>query len=291
MSGLNRKFWDSDPIEKLRVGPGFRLASVDPDATPGFDGVVKKNADKALASGVGLLDSLQEKLYANSRASADDGGGRKVLLVLQAMDTAGKGGIVRHVVGSVDPQGVRLTAFKAPTAEERAHDFLWRVRSRVPGPGLIGVFDRSHYEDVLIARVHELAPAEEIEARYGQIRQFEQDLVDDGTTIVKVMLQISSADQKERLLERLERPDKHWKYNPGDVDERMRWADYQTAYQLALERTSTPDAPWFVVPAGKKWYARLAVQHLLIDALERLDLDWPPAAFDVDAEKARLAAT
>ena len=291
MSGLNRKFWDSDPIEKLRVGPGFRLAAVDPDATPGFDGVVKKNADEALASGVGLLDSLQEKLYANSKAAADDGGGRKVLLVLQAMDTAGKGGIVRHVVGSVDPQGVRLTAFKAPTPEERAHDFLWRVRSRVPGPGLIGVFDRSHYEDVLIARVHELAPADEIEARYGQIRQFEQDLVDDGTTIVKVMLQISSADQKERLLERLDRPDKHWKYNPGDVDERMRWADYQSAYQLALERTSTPDAPWFVVPAGKKWYARLVVQHLLIDALERLNLDWPPAAFDVAAEKLRLAAT
>ena len=291
MSGLNRKFWDSDPIEKLRVGPGFRLAAVDPDATPGFDGVVKKNADEALVSGVGLLDSLQEKLYANSKAAAADGGGRKVLLVLQAMDTAGKGGIVRHVVGSVDPQGVRLTAFKAPTPEERAHDFLWRVRSRVPGPGLIGVFDRSHYEDVLIARVHELAPADEIEARYGQIRQFEQDLVDDGTTIVKVMLQISSADQKERLLERLDRPDKHWKYNPGDVDERMRWADYQTAYQLALERTSTPDAPWFVVPAGKKWYARLAVQHLLIDALERLNLDWPPAAFDVAAEKARLATS
>ena len=291
MSGLNRKFWDSDPIEKLRVGPGFRLAGVDPDATPGFDGVVKKNADEALALGVGLLDALQEKLYANSRVSAADGGGRKVLLVLQAMDTAGKGGIVRHVVGSVDPQGVRLTAFKAPTAEERAHDFLWRVRGRVPGPGLIGVFDRSHYEDVLIARVHELAPAEDIEARYGQIRQFEQDLVDDGTTIVKVMLQISSADQKERLLERLDRPDKHWKYNPGDVDERMRWADYQSAYQLALERTSTPDAPWFVVPAGKKWYARLAVQHLLIDALERLNLDWPPAAFDVAAEKARLATS
>jgi PPK2 family polyphosphate:nucleotide phosphotransferase len=291
MSGLNRKFWDSDPIELLRVGPGFRLNAVDPDATPGFDGVEKKNADEALTAGVGLLDSLQEKLYANSRVSADDGGARKVLLVLQAMDTAGKGGIVRHVVGSVDPQGVRLTAFKAPTPEERAHEFLWRVRSRVPGPGLIGVFDRSHYEDVLIARVHELAPADEIEARYEQIRRFEQDLVDDGTTIIKVMLQISSADQKERLLERLDRPDKHWKYNPGDVDERMRWADYQTAYQIALERTSTPDAPWFVVPAGKKWYARLAVQHLLIDALERLDLDWPPAAFDVAAEKRRLAAT
>jgi PPK2 family polyphosphate:nucleotide phosphotransferase len=291
MAERGGKVWTGDPVELLRVGPGFRLADVDPDGSPGLDGIDKENAADLLAAGADELDTLQEKLYANSRAAPFDGGGRKVLLVLQAMDTAGKGGIVRHVVGAVDPQGVRLTAFKAPTVEERAHDFLWRVRSRVPGPGLIGVFDRSHYEDVLIARVHGLAPAAEIEARYGQIRRFEQELVDDGTTIVKVMLQISSADQKERLLERLDRADKHWKYNPGDVDERMRWADYQEAYQLALERTSAPDAPWFVVPAGKKWYARLAVQQLLIDALAGLTLDWPPAAFDVAAEKRRLAAT
>ncbi|WP_420898371.1 PPK2 family polyphosphate kinase [Cryobacterium fucosi] len=271
----------------LRVGPCFRLSEVDPGSTPGFEGVDKRNADEALAEGAGVLSTLQEKLFAGSKF----GDTRRVLLVLQALDTAGKGGIVRHVVGSVDPQGIRLYAFKAPTEEERAHDFLWRVRRRLPDAGLIGVFDRSHYEDVLIARVRSLAPPAELEARYGQIREFEQQLADEGTTIVKVMLQIGSADQKARLMERLDRPDKHWKYNPGDVDERMRWDDYQEAYQLALERTSTPTAPWFVVPAEKKWYARLAVQRLLIGALEGLRLEWPPAAFDVAAEKARLAAT
>ncbi|HSP53838.1 MAG TPA: polyphosphate kinase 2 family protein [Cryobacterium sp.] len=282
-----QEFWAGEPRELLQVTPGFRLADVDPGSTPGFDGVEKDNADEALAAGVGALSDLQEMLFANSRS----GDQRRVLLVLQAMDTAGKGGIVRHVVGAVDPQGIRLSAFKAPTEEERAHDFLWRVRKRLPDAGLIGVFDRSHYEDVLVGRVRALAPAAEIEERYGLINRFEQDLVDAGTTIVKVMLHIGSDDQKERLAERLERPDKHWKYSPGDIDDRMRWAAYQEAYQIALERTSTDAAPWFVVPAEKKWYARLAVQHLLIDALQRLDLSWPPATFDVEAEKDRLAAT
>ena len=282
-----QEFWAGEPAALLRVRPGFRLADVDPGSTPGFDGVEKDNADEALAAGVGVLAELQEMLFANSRS----GDPRRVLLVLQAMDTAGKGGIVRHVVGAVDPQGIRPYAFKAPTEEERAHDFLWRVRKRLPDAGLIGVFDRSHYEDVLVGRVRALAPAAEIEERYGLIKTFEQEVVDADTTIVKVMLHIGSDDQKERLAERLERPDKHWKYNPGDIDERMRWAAYQEAYQIALERTSTDAAPWFVVPAEKKWYARLAVQHLLIDALQRLDLSWPPATFDVEVEKARLAAT
>ncbi|MBC7443222.1 MAG: polyphosphate kinase 2 family protein [Ramlibacter sp.] len=280
-------FWADDPRDRLRVGPGFRLADVDPAATPGFDGVHKENAAEALADGAAALSTLQEMLYANSKS----GDPRRLLLVLQAMDTAGKGGIVRHVVGSVDPQGIRLYAFKAPTEEERAHDFLWRVRRRLPEAGLIGVFDRSHYEDVLVGRVRQLAPPAEIEHRYDLIRKFEQELVDEGTTIVKVMLHIGSADQKERLAERLDRPDKHWKYNPGDVDERMQWAAYMHAYQLALERTSTAAAPWFVVPAEKKWYARLAVQHLLIGALQRLDLAWPAATFDVELEKTRVAAT
>ncbi|WP_370448551.1 PPK2 family polyphosphate kinase [Cryobacterium sp. TMT1-21] len=271
----------------MRVTAGFRLADVDPGGTPGFAGVGQKNADAALDAGVGELSNLQEMLFANSRS----GDPLRVLLVLQAMDTAGKGGIVRHVVGSVDPQGVRLSAFKAPTEEERAHDFLWRVRRRLPEVGLIGVFDRSHYEDVLVGRVRALASPAEIEDRYEKIRQFENELVGQGTTIIKVMLHIGSDDQKERLAERLERPDKHWKYNPGDVDERMRWDAYMDAYQIALERTSTSAAPWFVVPAEKKWYARLVVQHLLIDALQRLDLTWPAATFDVAQEKARLAAT
>lgn len=280
-------FWTADPAELLRVGPGFRLEDVPTDAAPGFDGG-KADGQRALAEGAGILAELQERLFANSRMGDDR---RRVLLVLQAMDTAGKGGIVKHVMGAVDPQGVQLAAFKKPTPEELEHDFLWRVRKRVPGAGMIGVFDRSHYEDVLIGRVRELAPADEIERRYGAVNDFEAELAAEGTTIVKVMLDISNAEQKARLQERLDRPDKHWKYNPGDVDERELWTQYAEAYQLVFERTSTETAPWFVVPADKKWYARLAVQHLLIDALERMRLDWPKADYDVEAEKARLAAS
>jgi PPK2 family polyphosphate:nucleotide phosphotransferase len=196
---------------------------------------------------------------------------------------------MRHVVGSVDPQGVQITSFKAPTEEERQHDFLWRIRKALPTAGMIGVFDRSHYEDVLIARVHELFPADVVEKRYEQINAFEREAVDAGTTMVKVMLHISAAEQKERLSERLDRPDKHWKYNPGDVEERLRWHDYQRAYEIALGRCSTDTAPWFVVPADRKWYARWAVQHLLLDALTDLDPQWPAADYDVEAEKVRLA--
>ena len=226
-------------------------------------------------------------LFANSTG----GDGRKLLLVLQAMDTAGKGGIVRHVMGGVDPQGISHFGFKAPTKAELRHDFLWRIRKQLPAAGMIGVFDRSHYEDVLIARVHELAPAAEIAARYDQINTFEQELVDDDTTVIKVMLLIGSAEQKARLGERLNRPDKYWKYHPVDIDERMLWPAYQEAFQIALERTSTAAAPWFVVPADRKWYARLAVQHLLIDALKGMVLAWPPASFDIEDEKLRLATT
>lgn len=272
--------------ELLRTRAGFRLDAIDSSATPGI-AADKKRAAQLLAEGADHLSELQEKLFAASRG----GDTRRLLLVLQAMDTAGKGGIVRHVVGAVDPQGVQLAAFKKPTDEELAHHFLWRIEQRVPGIGMIGVFDRSHYEDVLIARVRSLAPADEIERRYGEIVDFERRLADEGVSIVKVMLHISRDEQKARLHERLERPDKHWKYNPGDVDERMRWDDYQQAYQLAIERTDADHAPWFVVPANHKWYARLAVQSLLITALERIDPQWPVAEFDVEVEKQRLAAT
>ena len=287
MTAKSQTRWTGEPAELLRVGEGFRLADVNPDATPGFDGG-KKQGQADLADGVDELDDLQERLYAQSRIVE---GAPSVLLVLQAMDSAGKGGIVRHVIGAVDPQGVRLKAFKAPTAEERAHDFLWRIEKETPPPGFIGVFDRSHYEDVLIGRVRQLAPAEEIERRYGAINDFEKRVTDAGTRIVKVMLHISPEEQKERLMERLDRPDKHWKYNPGDVDERTLWPDYMDAYQVVFDRTSTPEAPWHVVPANRKWYARLAVQALLLEALEAIDPQWPAADFDVAAEKARLAAT
>ena len=277
--------WTTDPAPLLRAGEGFRLGEVDPESTPGYDGD-KKSGKKDLEALSAELNDLQERLFA---AHHDEDSGPAVLLVLQAMDTAGKGGIVRHVVGAVDPQGVELAAFKKPTEEELANDFLWRIRPRVPGPGMIGVFDRSHYEDVLIGRVRELADETEIERRYTAINDFEAELIAAGVRIVKVMLHISPDEQKERLAERLERPDKHWKYNPGDVDERLLWPDYMDAYQAAFDRTSTEATPWFVVPANRKWYARLAVQRLLLDVLKDIDPQWPAADFDVEVEKKRLA--
>lgn len=279
--------WTQDPASLLRVGEGFRLGDVDPESTPGYDGD-KKAGQKDLASAAPDLDDLQERLFA---AHHDQESGPAVLLVLQAMDTAGKGGIVRHVVGSVDPQGVELAAFKKPTEEELAHDFLWRIRPHVPGAGMIGVFDRSHYEDVLIGKVRELAPPEEIERRYDAINAFEAELAEAGVIVIKVMLHISPEEQRDRLLERLDRPDKYWKYNTGDVDERLLWPQYMQAYQDVFDRTSTVIAPWHVVPANRKWYARLAVQRLIIDALERIDPQWPPADFDIEVEKKRLLAS
>ncbi|GGF04435.1 PPK2 family polyphosphate kinase [Mycetocola zhadangensis] len=278
--------WLENPTTVLRVAPGFVLADVDPDSTPGFAGG-KAEGKTELTAVAELLDEKQERLFAASKGGAPDA----VLLVLQAMDTAGKGGIVRHVVGAVDPQGVALTAFKAPTAEELSHDFLWRIEQRVPDPGYIGVFDRSHYEDVLIGSVRKLADENEIERRFDAILDFESRLVQRDIRVVKVMLQISPEEQKRRLAERLERPDKHWKFNPGDIDERQMWPDYQAAYQRVFDRTSTEAAPWFVVPANHKWYARVAVQHLLLHALTTIDPQWPAADFDVEEQKARLEAS
>ena len=262
------------------------LSSIDPSSTPNFSGGKKAGA-AALAEGAAEFAELQEKLFAESRF----GGTRSVLLVLQAMDTAGKGGIVDHVLGLANPQGIQAFSFKAPTDDEKAHDFLWRIRKRLPEPGHIGVFDRSHYEDVLIHRVRGFSTPEVIEERYGLIRSFEEELVASGTTLVKVMLHISPEEQKARLTDRLNDPTKHWKYNPGDVDERLLWPAYMEAYEIAIERTSTDAAPWNVVPANHKWYARLAVQRLLLEALRSLDLQWPAADYDVEAEKKRLAAS
>lgn len=270
----------------LQVGEGFRLADVDPRSTPGFAGT-KEEGKAALAAGVEPMSQVQERLYAEGFS----GGKKSVLLVVQGMDTSGKGGILRHVIGSVDPQGISLTSFKAPTEQERAKGFLWRIRAALPEPGFIGVFDRSHYEDVLIVRVRELSPQATVQRRYQSINTFERKVVDSGTTIVKVMLHISSDEQKSRLAERLDRPDKYWKFHPGDIDQRLLWDDYQQAYQLALTRCSTQRAPWHVVPADRKWYARWAVQQLLIDALNGLAPQWPAADYGVEEQRARLAAT
>lgn len=270
----------------LRMRPGLRVADLDAGATPGFDGS-QGDGERALAAVGDALSELQERLFAHGRT----GGTRSVLLVLQGLDTAGKGGIVRHVLGLVDPQGVALRSFGVPTAEELRHHYLWRVRRALPPAGAIGVFDRSHYEDVLVVRVDEVVPPEVWGARYDELNRFEARLVESGTTVVKVALWVSRDEQYRRLRERLERPDKHWKYNPSDVDVRLRRPAYEAAYQDVLDRTSTDVAPWHVVPADNKWYARLAVSALLHRALADLDLGWPAADFDPAAELARLDAT
>jgi len=270
----------------LTSRPGFVLADQDPRSTPGFSGDKREGA-ALLAATMPEVADLQERMFAASTAS----GTANLLLVVQGMDTSGKGGIMRHVVGSLDPHGVRYTAFKAPTDAEKRHPFLWRIRNALPAPGQIGIFDRSHYEDVLIGRVHNLVPPATWSRRYGQINSFEDTLSQTGTTIVKVMLNLSRDEQKERLTERLDRPDKHWKYDPHDLDERERWDAYQDAYQAAIDKCSTERAPWFVVPADRKWYARLAVQQLVVEHLRAMNPQWPPAAFDLEAEKARLAQT
>jgi PPK2 family polyphosphate:nucleotide phosphotransferase len=259
------------------------LAAMPTRDTGGFKG--GKSAGEAALAGLGPeLSELQERLFAERTA----GSNRRVLLVLQGMDTSGKGGVLRHTVGLVDPQGIKITSFKAPTDEEKAHDFLWRIENALPAPGIIGVFDRSHYEDVLIARVREFADADEIERRYGAINDFEQGLVDQGVTIVKCMLHISAQEQKARLLARLEDPTKYYKYNPGDLDERALWPSYRAAYEIALERTNTAVAPWHVVPSDRKWFRNLRIGELLLEALRAMDPQWPPVDFDIDAERQRL---
>jgi PPK2 family polyphosphate:nucleotide phosphotransferase len=266
----------------LPTGP-VDLAAVRTDDTFGFDGN-KAAGKKALLALGPELSELQERLFAEHTR----GSKRRLLLVLQGMDTSGRGGVLRHTIGLVDPQGVKITSFKAPTREETAHDFLWRIERALPEAGFIGVFDRSHYEDVLIARVRQLAAADEIERRYGAINDFERRLVDGGTTIVKCMLHISADEQKKRLLARLDDESKYYKYNPADVDERALWPAYRNAYEIALERTNTETAPWHVVPSDRKWFRDLSVGTLLLEALKQMDPQWPAPDFDIEFERKRL---
>lgn len=275
--------------EALRVPPGpVDLSSWDSKATPGFPGKDKDDVPGLMDQlGVELADR-QECLFANGRS---DDTVRNVLVILQGMDTSGKGGIIRKAIGLVDPQGVKITSFKAPTAEERRHPFLWRITNALPGPGMIGIFDRSQYEDVLIARVNELVSKQVWARRYSQINAWEKRLADAGTVIIKCYLHITPEDQKERLVARLDDPTKHWKYNPGDVDVRVKWPEYDAAYAAALERCNTDHAPWYVIPAGRKWYRNWAVAALLNEQLGALGLTWPLADFDVDTERQRLSAS
>ncbi|MFF2848360.1 PPK2 family polyphosphate kinase [Streptomyces sp. NPDC058001] len=269
----------------LRVPEGERvdLSTYDAGATPG--GPHDKAAGLAATALMGeRLGDLQERLWASSTG----GDRRRVLLVLQGMDTSGKGGTVKHVIGLFNPSGCRIRAFKAPTREELNHPFLWRIAKALPEPGEIGIFDRSHYEDVLIARVRELVPRSQLGRRYGQINRFEQSLTEDGTTVLKCFLHISYEQQRRRLLQRLANPDKHWKFNPGDITERSLWPAYQESYELALERCTTPHAPWHVIPSNRKWYRNWAISTLLLEHLTSLDPQYPKADFDVEESRHQL---
>ena len=257
----------------------FRMADVDADSTPGVSNKrISRNVKKHRAR----LFSLQDRLYAEHK--------RSVLIVLQGMDTSGKDGTITHVIGGMNPQGVSITAFKQPTPEERRHGFLWRIRKRVPDQGQIGIFNRSHYEDVLIARVHALAKPPIIERRYGIINRFERELVRSGTKIVKVCLHISYDEQRRRLLERLRDPEKNWKFKETDIDERAFWDDYMSAYSIAITQCSTPSAPWYVIPANDKDYRNWAISRLLIEVMDEMNPQYPHPKLDLPRLVKRLQA-
>jgi PPK2 family polyphosphate:nucleotide phosphotransferase len=266
----------------LAVAPGpVSLAGYDPSARP----LAPTGKDGRLRNDVETMRGLHDRLWAEATA----GGKRSIVLVMQGIDTAGKGGVAKHVAGTINPIAMQYTGFKKPTEEELAQDFLWRIRKRLPPPGVIGVFDRSHYEDVLVVRVHELVPETVWEARYDIINEFETELVANGTTVLKCFLNLSYDTQRKRLLARLDNPDKHWKFNEADLEERARWDDYQVAFSAMLERCNTPHAPWYVVPSDDKKYRNWAVGELLFETLQELDPQFPRPPLDVPALKARLA--
>jgi PPK2 family polyphosphate:nucleotide phosphotransferase len=262
-----------DP-SRYRIEPGSEvlLSDHDPQSKEGFDGG-KKDGKAALPALTGQLADLQRRFWAD--------GGHAVLVVIQAIDTGGKDGTIRKVFKGVNPHGVNVRGFGVPSETESAHDYLWRIHRHTPAKGSITVFNRSHYEDVLVVRVNGLVPAERWTKRYRHIREFERMLADEGTVIVKLFLHISKDEQRERLLARLEDPDKNWKFNPGDLEDRKRWDDYQEAFAAAISETSTDYAPWYVVPANRKWYRNLVVSSILIHTLERLDPQYPRSEHDL----------
>jgi PPK2 family polyphosphate:nucleotide phosphotransferase len=250
----------------------FRLKDLDPGDTQHFDGEGKDEVQEAVARNRTRLAALQEVLYAEGKQA--------LLLVLQAMDGAGKDSTIRRITEGCNPTGFRIYSFKAPTDAERDRDFLWRVHQQVPPKGHIGIFNRSHYEDVLIVRVHGWAPKDLLARRYDHINAFEQLLLDHGTRIVKVMLHISKDYQREQMQERLMDPSKHWKFNPDDLKERALWDDYMDAYETALRRCSTAAAPWYAIPGEKRWFRDLCITQLLVDTLEDMNPQYPAPTFD-----------
>jgi len=261
-------------MKKYRVEPDSKvdLSKWDPADSSEFDDN-KEEGRAALANLNRKLAELQEILYAEHK--------HKVLIVIQAMDTGGKDGAIRHVFKGINPQGVRVANFKIPSAIEMDHDYLWRIHQQTPGKGEMVIFNRSHYEDVLVVRVHKLVPEEVWKRRYDQINNFEKLLAEEGTTILKFYLHISSEEQKERLRARLEDPTKHWKFDPADLKERQLWKEYMRAYEDALEKTSTKYAPWYIVPANKKWYRDLVVASVILETLRDLKMEYPQPKYDV----------
>jgi PPK2 family polyphosphate:nucleotide phosphotransferase len=257
----------------VRPGTPFSLADRDPRDTTGAPGD-KRQTRALIEDMMAELARLQERLYAESRQA--------LLIILQAMDAGGKDGTIEHVFTGVNPQGVRVTSFKQPTPEELAHDFLWRIQAKVPAKGDIGIFNRSHYEDVLVVRVHDLVPETVWRPRYRHINQFEWRLRAANIRVVKLFLHVSREEQAERLRARLADPAKHWKFNPGDLAERARWDDYQAAYEEAIRRTTVEHAPWYVIPADRKWFRNWAVSRIVIETLEDMDPRYPDAALDID---------
>jgi len=255
----------------VRPGKRLRLSSVDPRDNAGFSG--KPEAREALAADLERLRELQHLLYADDRYA--------LLVVLQAMDTGGKDGRIRHVMSGLNPAGCIVTSFKVPSEEERDHDYLWRIHRAVPARGTIGVFNRSHYEDVLVVRVHGLVPRKTWEARYRQINGFERTLDESGVKILKFFLHISKKEQAERLRERIRDKTKNWKFSEGDIRERRLWGRYQKAYEDVLTRCSTPWAPWHVIPADRKWVRDALVARVMVRTLERLRLRYPKAKTDL----------
>jgi len=269
--------------EMLRARPGKRPLNLDERGASKTPGVNKATAAAEGARDAKILRDLQERLYAEDR--------RAVLLVLQGMDTSGKDGTITHVIGNVDPQGVHIRGFGKPTPEELRHDFLWRIRRALPPKRFIGIFNRSHYEDVLVVRVKRLAPKSVWSKRYDAINAFEREVSASGTTIVKICLRISYAEQGERLLARLRDRTKWWKFNPADLGDRARWREYMAAYEDAIAKCNTEAAPWYVVPSDKKWYRDWAVTRILIETLEEMDPRYPEPQFDVAEELARTKKT
>ena len=266
---------------KARPSDGrFRMADVDTGATPGLKS--QKKAVRDVERHRVQLFNLQERLFAEKT--------RSLLIVLQGMDGSGKDGTITHVIGDMNPQGVVISAFKTPTPEEKRHGFLWRIRRRLPPPGMVGIFNRSHYEDVLIARVHSLASPSVIERRYEMINRFERELTRTGTRIVKLCLHISYAEQRSRFLARLKDPDKRWKFSEHDIDERAYWDDYMSAYSIAITRCSTDFAPWYVVPANDKSYRNWAVAKILVETLEEMNPQYPKPRLDIARLMKRLGS-